>query len=675
MELAEPHRKSVPATFKEDENRAVSLEPAARDEAGHKGFDEALLLHLLREATPVAWLVLDEHADILATNRHAGEQLGFTAQELLGRSYPTISHPEDRQRVAELVQSSLARPGETAQAELRKIRQDGSFLWVNERVRAVAGSGAKRFVVAGWEDITERRLGATPICPSEVNYRAIVETVDGLMYVCSPQYRIVFMNGRFIERIGRDATGELCYKALHNLESVCPWCVNERVVRGETVQWEVQNPTNGHWHYVLNAPIRQLDGSIFKQSVIQNITERKRTEEARLRGITDSAQDAILMMDPRGEISFWNPAAESIFGYSAEEAMGKNLHQLLVPERYLAAACAAFPEFQRTGRGIAIGKTLELLAVRKDGVEIAVDLSLSAFSLNGEWHAIGILRDVTERKCHEAELIQAREQAETANRAKSMFLATMSHELRTPLNAILGFAELLELEMADRGISDWHAEIQKIRRAGGHLLELISDVMDLSKIEAGKMELQAEDFDMAPLVREVVTSVEPLAAKNRVEVRVACEPAVVHADHIRVRQCLFNLVGNACKFTQDGQVSIEAGIDSGSDGKSYVVQVADTGIGMSAEDLRKIFSDFTQVDASSTRKYGGTGLGLAISRKLSRLMGGDITVNSAPGVGSTFTLRFPTGQDADPSRGAPAGTVVCSSDTDVERQYRGESWL
>ena len=167
--------------------------------------------------------------------------------------------------------------------------------------------------------------------------------------------------------------------------------------------------------------------------------------------------------------------------------------------------------------------------------------------------------------------------------------------------------------------------------------------MDLSKVEAGKLELQFEQFDIDALVRDVTASVEPLAAKNRVAVKTVCQPAILHGDRTRVRQCLFNLVGNACKFTHDGSVLVEACPEVGSDGAWYSVRVVDTGIGMQAEDLDKLFSFFTQLDSSSTRKYGGTGLGLAISRKLSRLMGGDITVESAPGRGSTFTFRFPAG--------------------------------
>jgi len=168
------------------------------------------------------------------------------------------------------------------------------------------------------------------------------------------------------------------------------------------------------------------------------------------------------------------------------------------------------------------------------------------------------------------------------------------------------------------------------------------------------MELQPVSFDLAEVVLDVAASVEALAAKNRVQVRVACEPARVHADRMRLRQCLFNLVGNACKFTRDGEVRIEARTETNRDGfpdrTGYAVRVSDSGIGIRAEDQERIFGDFTQADASTTRKYGGTGLGLAISRQLSRMMGGDITVESTPGLGSTFTLHFPSGVNREPDR-------------------------
>jgi len=522
---------------------------------------------------------------------------------------------------------------------------------------------------------------------------------------------------------------------------------------------------------------RDEDGTTV-QCVIRDLSSRKRAEqalrlsEARLRAITDSAQDAIVMMDPRGTISYWNPAAEAILGYNKAEAIGRDLHALLISDGYKAANGAAMPKFLRTGRGNLIGKTTELTACHKDGREIAVDLSLSAICLNAEWHAVGMLRDITRRKeaeqalreseekfrqlaesihevffvqsadaevvyvspayeqiwgrscesvyrdskswqsaihpddlervrrrneafpslgpdeleyrirtpdgvekwirsrmfpvwdqngnlnravgiCeeitehkqYEQQLIQAREGAEAANRAKSMFIASMSHELRTPLNAILGFTELLELEMADQGIHRWDKDVERIRRAGNHLLALISDVLDVSKIEAGKIELQPESFDLAGLIEEIAAGAEPLAMKNHIKIQVFCTPATVYGDRVRIGQCLINLVGNACKFTRGGQVMVEA-LREAERGDWWQVRVSDTGIGIRPEDLDKLFRYFSQIEISDSRKYAGTGLGLAISRKLARLMGGDITVESVFGEGSTFILHFPAGNPA-----------------------------
>jgi len=395
------------------------------------------------------------------------------------------------------------------------------------------------------------------------------------------------------------------------------------------------------------SPMRGPHGEELVLGIFHDLTERNqaseelRLSEARLRAITDSANDAIVMMNPRGEITYWNPAAESILGYPGEMAMGKDLHGLLAPERYHPAIRGNLPGFAATGRGNAVGETIELTARRLDGSEVPIDLSLSAVNLKGEWHAVGVIRDVTQRKRYESELILAREQAEAAAHAKGVFLAAMSHELRTPLNAVLGFAELMEEDMGDRGVHDWDDDLHKIKRAGNHLLSVINDVLDFSAIEADKVELVLESVAVKTLIEDVAANSQPLASKNRTSLQVLCEPATLYIDRMRLGQCLFNLLGNACKFTHDGHVLVEGVFEP----EWYMIRVVDTGIGIRAGDIDKLFTDFTQLDNSTTRAYGGSGLGLAISRRLARLMGGDITVESEEGRGSTFTLRIPQGRE------------------------------
>ena len=239
-----------------------------------------------------------------------------------------------------------------------------------------------------------------------------------------------------------------------------------------------------------------------------------------------------------------------------------------------------------------------------------------------------------------SELLLARREAEAANGAKSQFLAGMSHELRTPLNAIIGYSEMVEEELTDRGGDPLLADVQKVGAAGRHLLALINDVLDLSKIEAGKMELFAESFAVATVVHDVATTVRPLVERNAnaLVVEVAPDAGEMHTDITRVRQVLLNLLSNACKFADHSTIHLRVRREGDS---QMVFEVQDRGIGMTPAQLVRLFEAFTQAEASTSRRFGGTGLGLAISRHFCRMMGGEISVTSAVGAGSTFSVRLP----------------------------------
>jgi signal transduction histidine kinase len=240
---------------------------------------------------------------------------------------------------------------------------------------------------------------------------------------------------------------------------------------------------------------------------------------------------------------------------------------------------------------------------------------------------------------------------EVANRHKSEFLANMSHELRTPLNAILGITQVLQSEAKLLKREDQLEPLQRMLGAGRHLLTLINDILDLSKIEAGRMDLLLEPVALAPLLEDFKSNMEPLAAKNGNMLRVSCAPAAdsVYADPVRLRQVLFNVGGNANKFTDKGTVTLAIDRQEANSRSWIEFRVSDTGIGMTPAQVSRIFQDFVQADAATARKYGGTGLGLAITRRLCHMMGGDICVESEPGAGSTFKIRLPaTAEDFQP---------------------------
>jgi PAS domain S-box-containing protein len=340
--------------------------------------------------------------------------------------------------------------------------------------------------------------------------------------------------------------------------------------------------------------------------------------------ILDNAVDGIFTFNEHGTVRSFNRAAEAIFGYFADDIVGQSV-TLLVPE------------------GATTSGRREVVGRRKDGTEFPMDLGIGEVHQDGTRLLIGMARDITERRRAEEELLGAKEAAEGANRAKSTFLANMSHELRTPLNAIIGYSEMLAEEARDSGNDEYVPDLDKIQRAGSHLLGLINSVLDLSKIEAGKMDLYLETFDLASMLGDVTATIQPLIQQkgNRLVIETDEDLGQMHADVTKVRQTLFNLLSNASKFTENGSITLAVHRETVDDVGWVSFAVTDTGIGMNAEQLGRLFQSFTQADVSTTRKYGGTGLGLVITRRFCQMMGGDITVDSTEGEGTTFTMRLP----------------------------------
>jgi PAS domain S-box-containing protein len=460
-------------------------------------------------------------------------------------------------------------------------------------------------------------------------------------------YEFLEVNPAFEKLTGLDATDiigkTICQVIPAIIQSKFNWIrfYGEVAIHGGKREFEQYSEPLKRWYKV---QVYSPEPYFFSTTFV-DITEHKEVEDALkenvslLQSITDTAQDAIIMIDTVGKVSFWNPASEKIFGYSSFQALGQNLHSLITPERYHKVHAKAFETFQKTGKGAAVNKTLVLQALTKFGHEIPIELSLSSIWTEDGWHAIGIVRDITERKQIEQELLAAKEKAEAANKAKSEFLANMSHEIRTPLNGVIGFTDLL----TETSLNNEQKQYVEHANTSAHtLLEIINDILDLSKIEAGKLELDEVSTDLPLFVNKIIEVIRYSSSKKGLSLSLKIQkdiPTFIVVDPVRLRQILMNLLSNAVKFTEKGEVTLSISFKPNETNPiftDYTFSVQDTGIGISEEQRTRLFQVFSQADASTTRKFGGTGLGLVISNLLVEKMGGSLNLNSQLGIGSNF---------------------------------------
>ena len=525
-----------------------------------------------------------------------------------------------------------------------------------------AGNHGELLVLA-MEDVTERRRSESDLKAIETYSQNIVDTVREPLLILDTTLRVHSANRAFYQTFqvtSQETEHHLIYE-LGNGQWDIPDLrrLLEDVVPKSSVfnDFELSHtfPSIGHRVMLLNA--RKLKAGNHGELIVlamEDVTERRRAEEevataaADLKAIetfsqniVDTVREPLLMLDTTLRVHSANRAFYQTFHVSMDETENRLIYELGNGQWDIPALrtlledvvpkSSVFNDFELVHTFPVIGRRVMLLNARQ----------LKAGN-HGELLVLA-MEDVTERRHAEEEVAKAKETAEAANRTKSLFLANMSHELRTPLNAILGYSEMLQEEVADQGLHEFQPDLEKIHGAGKHLLSLINDILDLSKIEAGKMELYLETFSIPTLIEEVVGTIRPLVEANSNTLRVHCPADLgsMRADMTKMRQSLFNLLSNAAKFTKNGAISLEVSRVTVEEREWIWIRVSDTGIGISAEQLVKLFQTFSQADTSTTRKFGGSGLGLALTRRFCQLMGGDVNVDSVDGVRSTFTIKVP----------------------------------
>ncbi len=495
-------------------------------------------------------------------------------------------------------------------------------------------------------------------------YRLVVSSINEGLVISDKEGRIIYANERMVELSGYQLeemkgkrTAELFLSSDFMIEAKGAFSARSE---GNVYIYEMpyQHKTEGTWWAeVKEGPYKDLEGnSIGTIGVITSIDERMKANKARLDSerrlglIVDTALDAVVTINHEGYVIEWNKQAEHIFGWTSEEAIGEEMGFLIIPHQYRDAHKKGMENYFITGHGPVLNNRIEITALRKNGEEFPIELAITPIETTESATFCGFIRDISERKRAEQDLIEARQRAEASSIAKERFLANMSHEIRTPLNAIMGLSDLLANSIVDEKQNKY---LKAITQSGQNLLVILNDILDLSKIDSGKLELEQVGFSMRQRLEYLMQMLVPPANDKGVELRYDCPDNIADVlvgDPVRLDQVLINLVNNAIKFTEEGYVNLSCRILTRSKTEQTIeFEVSDTGIGINADKIEQIFDSFTQADESITRRFGGTGLGLSICKKLVELMGGTIRVKSRVGLGTTFTfiLPFGIGSEAD----------------------------
>jgi PAS domain S-box-containing protein len=594
--------------------------------------------------------------------------MGRPLSELLGWGWLETLHPDDRQRTQQAWQAAVEGQSEY-EIEHRFRCFDGTYRWFKTRGLAICDSKER---VCKWlgtsTDITTDKQLEEELRESEHRWRSLTEALPQLVWTALPDGSCDYFSTQWTQHTGVPQSELLGWRWLETLhpedrertrrvwlDSVAghgPYDVEYRVRRHDGVH---------RWFKTRGVPIRDGDGNIVKWfGTCTDITDARqaqaelRASEERFRGTFENAAVGIAHTDLEGRFLRVNEKLCDILGYSREELLSRKVADVTCAEDWAIDR----EQFRLLVRGELPSYSRDKRFLRKDGslIWVAVSVSIQRDATGTPLNTISVARDISHRKRLETELRQAKEVAESANRAKDEFLANVSHEIRTPMNAILG---MTELTLATPLKEDQRQCLKTVKSAADNLLGIINDLLDFSKIEAGKLELSAADFSLRSAMGDTLRALAMRAHTKGLELVCHIQPDVPDAligDAGRLRQILLNLVGNAIKFTQQGEVVMRvssAACGLAEDLKTDPAKpqaaevelhftVTDTGIGIPKDKQETIFRAFEQEDASTTRKFGGTGLGLTIASRLVALMGGQISVDSAPGQGSTFafTARF-----------------------------------
>jgi PAS domain S-box-containing protein len=595
--------------------------------------------------------------------------LGYSPDEWLATPnlFWRVVHPDDLERVRTEHRTGYA-TGRPFSTQYRLVARDGRVVWVEDQVIVIADATGAPVQAQGFLlDITHRKAAEVALSESEYRFRTLVANVPGVIFRCSidNDWTMEFLSDEIDELTGYPASDFIANRVrtfasvIHPEDAPRLTQEIEAAVAEErpyTIEYRTLHRDGSIRHVVERGQAilgrdgeRRLDGAIFDLSERRATQQALEESEERTRLIVDTALDAVVTIDAAGLITGWNAQAEAIFGWSAEEAVGRLLAETIIPAQHREAHTRGLERFLATGEGPVLGKRIEISGLRRDGEEFPVELAISPVKAGGSFSFSAFLRDISERRTAEDErerlledLAAQNERLLELDRLKDEFVALVSHELRTPLTSIRGYLELVLEEEAGALTDEQRQFLGVVERNAHRLLALVGDLLFLAQVEAGKLSLELGAVDLSAIAAESVETARPLAEERDITLTLATGPlALIAGDHARLAQLLDNLISNGVKFTPPGgRVDVRV---KGQRGKA-VIEVRDTGMGIPSEEQHHLFERFFRTAKATEQAIPGTGLGLAISKAIVDAHRGQITVASADGGGTTFRISLPIRQ-------------------------------